>query len=291
MAAIVTIAIATPSVVAAAEVSVKPNADLTIKIWDNKTAPHSNNVTGAEYESAPNRVTDVSEPELLIYKADKSLNTGQAVVICPGGAYSRLAINHEGYQIAEWLAQNGITAAVLKYRLPNGVKEVPFEDAVEAIRIMRQRSKELGYSPDKIGIAGSSAGGHLAASVSVLAEPSAKPNFSILFYPVISGEKGLAHEASFDNLLGKDRTAELTEAYTLNNYIDENTPPAILFHSNDDEVVPTVNSTLYYNALRGYKKHSAIYVFPKGGHGWGETFEYRSMWRELLLDWMDKLDK
>lgn len=266
-------------------------ADLTIKVWDNSSAPHSNGVTTAEYETAPHNLTDITECEMTIYKASKRNNTGKAVVICPGGGYHIVSILNEGYLMAQWFAENGITAAVLKYRLPNGVKEVPFEDALEAVRIMRQRSKQLGFNPSMVGVVGSSAGGHLAASVSVLATADQKPNFSVLFYPVISGSEDLAHKGSFDNLLGKDRDEELTEHYSLDKRIDADTPPAILFHCNDDKVVPSKNSTAYYDALKEFDKHSALYIFPEGGHGWGckEEFEYREMWQRLLLDWIEKL--
>ncbi|MFI3305196.1 MAG: alpha/beta hydrolase [Rikenellaceae bacterium] len=266
--------------------------DEKIKIWSNKSAPHSNNYEGELRENTTNLIGNITEAELLIYKPKGENRGDKAVVICPGGGYSILSMMNEGQRIAEWFAENGITAAVVVYRLPNGVCEVPSEDVVEAMRIMRKRASKLGFDPQKLGVVGFSAGGHLAATVSTLPADEAKPNFSVLFYPVISSEKGLAHEGSFNNLLGKDRTAEESAEYSLDRRVDETTPPAILFHCNDDKTVKPVNSTLYYNALSRYQRHAALYIFPEGRHGWGnkDSFEYQSMWQSLLLDWIEKLD-
>ncbi len=269
------------------------NADLEIKIWDNSSAPHSNSVSGEEVIPLAGRLANITEATLYIYKAEKKANTSRAVVICPGGGYSRLAIIHEGEELGRWLAENGITAALLKYRMPEGVKEVPFEDAEEALRIMRREAKRLGFDPEKVGIAGCSAGGHLAASISTLTAKEDRPAFSLLFYPVISSDVRYSHKGSFNNLLGKDRTEEQSAEYSIEDQVDEDTPPAILFHCNDDRSVAPTNSALYYNALRKYNRHSALYIFPEGGHGWGmnEEFGYKPIWQKLLLDWIDKLDK
>lgn len=173
----------------------------TLKIWDNTTAPHSNGIATPEREPEPNRIADVSQAVLYIFPADPAKATGQAVVICPGGGYVKLCIDYEGYDMAKWFAANGITAAVLKYRMPNGHPEVPLEDVEQALRIMMGlEAGATGFTAGKVGIVGSSAGGHLAASASTLAET--KPAFSILFYPVITAEKGKGHQGSFNALLG-----------------------------------------------------------------------------------------
>ena len=152
---------------------------LTVKIWDNATAPHSNGISTPETLPAPNRIGNVSAAELYVFPADEAKNTGLAVVICPGGGYARLCMDYEGYDVAKWLAANGITAAVLKYRMPAGHPEVPLEDAGQALRIMKGLAPgATGYTADKAGIAGFSAGGHLAAMTSNLAET--KPAFAIL---------------------------------------------------------------------------------------------------------------
>lgn len=273
--------------------SAKYGEDHLIKIWDNSTAPHSNNIEGAEMERQPNRVSNVSESEIYVFVAPKDLATGQAVVICPGGGYSQLAIDYEGYEVAKWYAEHGITAAVLKYRMPNGVKEVPLEDGIEALRILRKRAKEFNIDPSKVGISGYSAGGHLAAYVSTMAEDMDKPNFSILFYPVISGEEGVGHLGSFNKLLGMNRSAEQTTYYSLENRVGETTPPAILFLSDDDKTVKSVNSVLYYEALKRHNIISSIHIYPIGGHGWGfrENFKYFEEWKASLLDWLEMINK
>ncbi|MFI3259569.1 MAG: alpha/beta hydrolase [Rikenellaceae bacterium] len=266
--------------------------DLLIKVWDNKSAPHSNNLTGEVEENSPNLLGNVTEVELLVYEADREKRTGQAVVICPGGGYRILSMMNEGKLIAQWFAKNGITAAIVTYRMPNGVKEVPYEDAVEAVRVMRQRSKQLGFDPRKVGIVGFSAGGHLAASVSALPEVDARPNFSVLFYPVITSDEGPIHSGSYNNLLGKSRTQEQSDVVSPEKHFDEMTPPAILFHCTDDKTVSPINSILYYSELYKYNKKSALYVFPKGGHGWGnkDSYEYQKVWQAQLLDWLGKLE-
>ena len=171
----------------------------TLKIWDNTTAPHSNGIATPEREPEPNRIADVSQAVLYIFPADPAKATGQAVVICPGGGYVKLCIDYEGYDMAKWFAANGITAAVLKYRMPNGHPEVPLEDVEQALRIMMGlEAGATGFTASKVGIVGSSAGGHLPASASTLAET--KPAFSILFYPVITAEKGKGHQGSFNAL-------------------------------------------------------------------------------------------
>ncbi len=268
------------------------NEDLKITIWNNSDAPHSNNLSGEEKESKPYRVSNVTQAELLIFKADKNKATGQAVVICPGGGYAGLAVDIEGTLVAEWLAYNGITAAVLKYRMPNGVREVPFEDALEAIKIMRDESKNLGFKADRVGIAGGSAGGHLAASISTLAEVESRPNFTILFYPVISGEKGVAHEGSFNHLLGKNRSKAETLSMSLERHVDENTPATIMFHSSNDPGVPSENSVRYYQELKKYDTLAALYIVPEGGHGWLMSERVSdTIWQPLLLNWLELINK
>ena len=239
----------------------------TLKIWDNTTAPHSNGIATPEREPEPNRIADVSQAVLYIFPADPAKATGQAVVICPGGGYVKLCIDYEGYDMAKWFAANGITAAVLKYRMPNGHPEVPLEDVEQALRIMMGlEAGATGFTAGKVGIVGSSAGGHLAASASTLAET--KPAFSILFYPVITAEKGKGHQGSFNALLGGSRNAESDTWYSLQNRVTAQTPPTLLLLSDDDKVVPPVNSTLYYNALKEHGVKASMHIYPTGGHGW-----------------------
>ncbi|WP_298030609.1 alpha/beta hydrolase [uncultured Alistipes sp.] len=264
----------------------------TLKIWDNATAPHDNGIDTPQREPQPNRLYDVSEAALYIFPADPAKATGQAVVICPGGGYMKLCIDYEGYEMAQWFAANGITAAVLKYRMPNGHPEVPLEDAEQALRIMMGlEAGATGFTADKVGIVGSSAGGHLAASASTLAET--KPAFAILFYPVITAEKGKTNEPSFNALLGDRRNAETDARYSLQNRVTAQTPPTLLLLSDDDKVVPPVSSIRYYNALKENGVKASMHIYPTGGHGWGilDGFKYREQWQQAALDWLEEINR
>lgn len=263
----------------------------TIKIWDNSTAPHSSELTSPEAETSPNIIGSVTEAVLYVFEADPAKATGQAIVICPGGGYAVVCMSYEGVEMAKWLASQGITCGVLKYRMPNGHKEVPLEDAIEALRIMRRNAADLRIDPAKVGIMGFSAGGHLAAYTSNFAPEGEKPAFSILFYPVITGEDGLCHKGSFDNLLGADATAAQRAEYSLETRVTRSTPPALLLLSDHDTVVPPISSTRYYNALKKHGIKASMHIYPEGWHGWGISpdFPYREAWQASLLDWLRTL--
>lgn len=270
--------------------SVNMSAQKVVKLWETNP-PTSNEVTEAErFERNGDWVTNVSTSELSIYQADKAVNTGMAIVICPGGGYSGLAIEHEGVQFAKWLNGQGITAVILKYRMPNKHKEIPLDDAQQAIRYVREHADELGVSTDKIGIAGFSAGGHLASTASThyaIKGTSTRPDFSVLFYPVITMEVA-THGGSKLNLLGDKPSA--SDIYTFSNekQINVNTPPTILLLSDNDKTVPPVNSILYYDALKQNNVPATMYIFPEGGHGWGmrENFKYHTQMLDLLGLWL-----
>ena len=264
----------------------------TISLWDNSTAPHSNGLKGEELLSDPKRIANTVHAELFVFDADPRKSTGQSVVICPGGGYEMLAIGHEGREVASWLAENGITAYVLKYRLPNGHPEVPAEDAAEALRRVREDAVARGADPHKTGIMGFSAGGHLAACLSTLAADGDKPDFAILFYPVISSEENATHKGSFDNLLGRERTVEESEKYSLEKHVTATTPTTLLLLSDNDTGVPPAGAAAYYSALKRHGVPAAMTVFPTGGHGWGfnDWFEYKSEWQHLLLRWLKRLE-
>lgn len=272
-------------------------ADEVISVWDNSTAPHSNNLSGDEIPAGTEgdqryNIGNISEAKLYIYEAKGKKRSDKAVVICPGGGYRIVSMLNEGQKIAEWFAENGITAAVVKYRLPNGVKEVPFEDVVEASKILKSKAGELGFDPQKVGIYGASAGGHLAANISTLTTGDDIPYFSVLFYPVISSEIGIIHAGSFNNLLGVDRSESVSEEYSLDKRVSEDTPPTIIFHCSDDKTVSPINSTLYYNALYQFNEKSSLHIFPTGRHGWGnkDNFKYQDVWQSLTLSWLEGLD-
>lgn len=261
----------------------------TIKIWDNATAPHSNELTVPEKQIGPAHVTLTSEAVLYLFPADKAKASGEAIVICPGGGYVNLSIQKEGVEVARWFTEQGISAAVLKYRVPNRHPEVPLEDAEQAIRIMKGLAPGAeGYTCERVGIAGFSAGGHLAATTCTLAET--KADFAILFYPVITATPGQGHQGSYNNLL-PERTTQLDEAYSLHRWVSEQTPPTLLLLSDDDRAVPPINSILYYNALKERGIKASMHIYPSGGHGWGfnDSFPYKAAWQESVVDWLRRL--
>ena len=261
--------------------------DRTIRIWDNTTAPHTNNITAAE--TIHNEViSNTTETVLYIFEADKAKATGQAILVCPGGGYSCVCIEWEGYKVAKWLAEQGITAAVLKYRLPNGHPEVPLEDTVEALRTMRKYAAEIGYDASKVGMMGGSAGGHLTAYTSNFAPSAERPAFAIMFYPVITSEQGYCHKGSFDHLLGRGATERERAYYSMETRVTKQTPPTLILTSDNDTLVPTVSSTRYYNALRKHGVEASMHIFPGGYHGFcmHPELEFYPLWQTLLLDWL-----
>ena len=215
-------------------------------------------------------------------------SVGRAVVVCPGGGYGGLAMNHEGYDWVPYFNNMGITVAVLKYRMPRGHKEVPSTDACEAIRLLREKAKAWRINPDDIGIMGFSAGGHLASTVATQAKGDSKPNFQILFYPVITMDPAYTHMGSHDNLLGKKPGAWQEGAYSGEQNVKADTPRAFIVLSDDDDVVPPANGVNYYAAL--YKKNvpATLYVYPTGGHGYGmrNTFAYHLEMLNNLTTWL-----
>lgn len=225
----------------------------------------------------------VSQPTLTVYLADPKKSNGTAVIICPGGGYGMLAINKEGYKVAEWFNTLGINAFVLKNRLPSDLimkdKNIgPLQDAQEAVRLLRRNAQKWNLNPNKIGIMGFSAGGHLAATLSthyndkvydVTDNSSAKPDFSILIYPVISMENGITHEGSKINLLGKTAASDLIYNYSNEKQVTAETPKTFLVHATDDKAVPVENSINYYLALKNQKVPVEMHVYQNGGHGFG----------------------
>ena len=212
---------------------------------------------------------------------------GRAVVDCPGGGYSHLAIDHEGHQWAEYFNKQGIAYFVLKYRMPNGDRNIPLGDAYQAMRTVRDSAKVWHINPKDVGIMGFSAGGHLASSVSTHAPFDARPNFSILFYPVISMDEKVTHKGSCANFLGAERNTnpQLVKEWSNDKAVCGHlTPRAILLMSNDDNVVPPVtNGVAYYTAMHRQGNDCELHVYPSGGHGWG----FRTTWKhhdQMLAD-------
>lgn len=262
----------------------------TLRIWDNATAPHSNGLSGAESRPRADVVANTTAAELYIYRPRAERDLKLAVVICPGGGYVYLSQYAEGTDVARWLAEQGVTAAVLKYRVPNGHPEVPLEDAVQAVRIMGGlEAGATGIPIDRVGIMGFSAGGHLAAMASTIGQT--RPAFAILFYPVITAERGKGHQGSFDALLGAGRDERSDAAYSLHTRVTEQTPPTLLLLADDDTAVPPVNSLLYYQALKDHGVPASMHIYPRGGHGWGfrDSFPYKNDWQRAVTDWLQAM--
>ena len=260
---------------------------IEIKVWPNG-APNSNGITTAEKQIDESRVSDVTVPTLTIYRAAKP--NGMAIVACSGGGYVRLATAHEGHDMAAWFNAQGITYAVLKYRMPNTHHDVPLSDALQAIRIMKQHAEEWGYN--KVGIMGSSAGGHLASTAATHFTEDSRPDFQILFYPVVSMVNP-THQGSKDNLLGKTPSQEMLNLYSNEKQVTPQTPPAFIMHSSDDKAVPVSNSIDYYTALVKNGVSASLHIYPIGGHGWGfrDNFIYKRQWTGELEKWLREINK
>ena len=221
---------------------------------------------------------DIEQPSLRVFLPAPELATGRAVVACPGGGYSGLAVNHEGYDWAPYFNKQGIALIVLKYRMPKGDRTLPISDAEAAMKMVRDSADVWNLNPNDIGIMGSSAGGHLASTIATHAPEALRPNFQILFYPVITMDKSFTHMGSHDNLLGKDASADLEKEFSNEKQVTKETPRAFIVYSDDDKVVPPANGVNYYLALNKKGVPSVLHIYPTGGHGWGirEDFLYKS---------------
>lgn len=263
-------------------------ADEIVHYWDNSTAPHSNEITENEQMNKKFDMTLTSSTDFYIYKADAAKATGQGVVIVPGGGYYKLSMKYDGFMIGQYLRSIGVTAIVVKYRLPNGHREVPLEDAQAALRYMRTEGVKWGVDPQQVGILGSSAGGYLAGHASNVTPDSEKPAFSILIYSVVDGTKRSAQRGTFGLMLGKNRTDAEQESYSLHNLVSPTTPPTLLLLADDDVRVMPEHSMAYYKALKHYGIPAAMHVFPSGGHGWvgHDEWRYAEPCKRAIKDWL-----
>ncbi|MEG1574981.1 MAG: alpha/beta hydrolase [Bacteroidales bacterium] len=233
-----------------------------------------------------------SEAEIFVHHPARTDKAVPVVIVCPGGGYEIVSMEHEGHDMAKWFVSKGFVGIVLKYRMPNGIHSIPLSDAEKAVSIVRANAAKWGVDTTKIGVIGSSAGGHLAASLSNLAATENRPSFAILFYPVICFDNEATHRGSKANLLGKDiNNKELTERYSLQKQVDGKTPETLIFVNDDDKTVVPQNSIQYYSALKVHDIPAAMYLFPKGGHGWGfrTTFPYHKEVKELITRWLEDM--
>ncbi len=236
-------------------------------------------------------------PDLTVYAPAQA--NGTAVIICPGGGYGTLVIKREGYEVAEAFNKMGVTAFVLKYRLPGDKimldKSIgPLQDAQQALKLVRQQASEWHLNPDRIGIMGFSAGGHLAATAGthynriVIDNQEAtrlRPDFMILVYPVISLNDSLGHAGTRKNLLGSAPTPDQIRLYSNELQVTKDTPPTFLLHAGDDKVVSVDNSLVFYKALQRNGVPAGMHIYPKGDHGFLTT-PTRDEWMDLCKRWL-----
>lgn len=286
---------------------------LEIRLWQT-TAPGSEGAVAVKetfeergtVESPNRKITGVTVPTITLYRPTKETNTGAAFIIIPGGGYSGVVIDKSGHDIARFLNTIGITGVVLKYRLPrpDGFvfdHDVPLRDAARAIRVTRHHADEWGLDPNRIGVMGFSAGGHLASTLAthfdrLNADPdeevndiSARPDFQVLVYPVISFKESITHSGSRRNLIGENPPMDLVHLYSNELQVTVDTPPAFLVSTYDDKV-KAENSLLYFQALRTVKVPAEIHIYEEGGHGYGiiPTGKPVSGWHYRMVEWMQQ---
>lgn len=270
---------------AQAQAAAEPSLEF---LWPDG-APHAQGTESAD------------KPSLSVYLPAKDKVVSTAVVICPGGGYANLAVNHEGKEVAEWLNSLGITAFVLKYRLgPKYHHPVQMGDVQRAVRLVRARAAQFGVSSNKIGVLGFSAGGHLASTAAThfdsgrsdaadkIDRESCRPDFAVLCYPVISFGASFTHRGSVRNLLGENPDAKLIELLSNEKQVTAQTPPTFLFHTNEDAGVPPENSIVFYLALRKAGVPSELHIYERGKHGVGlaQSDPVLSTWPARCADWL-----
>jgi acetyl esterase/lipase len=286
------------------------NAQNTVlRVWPDGIPGSIKNDSYIENSTVANNkvllIGKVTDPSITVFLPAVEKATGTAVLIFPGGGYGFLAFDHEGLAIAKWLNENGIAGIVLKYRLPSDLimkdKTVgPLQDAQEAMRIIRRNAPDWKINPGKIGVIGFSAGGHLASTLSThYAEKvydlkdttSARPDFSLLIYPVISFDSSFTHMGSRKNLIGDNPSDNVVKQFSNELRITEKTPPAFLVHSADDRDVPVKNSISYFEGLVKNHIKAELHVFQKGGHGYGLAINRgtESSWPDLCIKWIKSM--
>jgi len=288
------------------------NAQISVlKVWPDGVPGSIRNESYSEKATLKDRVASryekVTDPTISVYLPSPENSTGAAVLIFPGGGYGVLAFDYEGVDVAKWLNKNGIAGIVLKYRLPSDLimkdKSVgPLQDAQEAMRIIRRKASDWKIDTRKIGVLGFSAGGHLASTISthyaekvyeVKDTTSARPDFSLLIYAVITFDASFTHMGSRKNLIGENPADSVIRHYSNELMITEKTPPAFLVHASDDKVVPVKNSLVYFEGLVKFKIPAEIHVFQKGGHGFGLAINRgtEAAWPDLCLNWLREVLK
>jgi acetyl esterase/lipase len=262
-------------------------------LWP-KGAPDDNGLSGPE--TVGPCIGNISIPTLTVYPAPREKATGAAVVVIPGGGYGVVCVGPEGMPVVKELNDRGITAVMLKYRLPNQHHLIPANDARRAIRMTRAKAAAWGIDPARVGVWGFSAGGHLASTVATVFDAgdaesddpvermSSRPDFAILFYPVISMKDGITHQGSRQNLIGDQ---DLVERYSNELQVTTETPPCFLLHCTDDRTVAVENSLRFYQALVANQVAASCAIFEEGGHG-PSAFDKNPSWEAALDGWLQK---
>lgn len=278
---------------------------MEIPLYPNNNIP--GNLPGPDEETTSSeggivRVNKIRTPTLKVYLPAKEKANGAAVVICPGGGYSIVAIDHEGYKVAEKFNEMGVAAFVLKYRIPNIKNQkdpsiAPLQDAQQAILTVRANAQKWNINPARVGIMGFSAGGHLASTAAthfdhaLISNPekiSLRPDFAMLIYPVISANLSITHSGSFKNLLGENPSQEQLNLYSNEKQVTDQTPPAFLVHASDDKGVNPNNSIVFYQALLKHNIPAEIHIYQNGGHGFGmHNPTTKEEWIDRCQNWMD----
>ncbi|WP_224999454.1 alpha/beta hydrolase [Cesiribacter sp. SM1] len=283
---------------------------LELPLWESNV-PNYRQTDETEVQESTEivRISKVQQPAIEVFLPSKRNATGQAVVVCPGGGYGVLAYDWEGTDIAKWLNSKGIAAVVLKYRLPNSKSavvrhEVPLQDAQRAMRLTRAHAQDWNINADKVGIMGFSAGGHLASTLGThfdqkmasdagdaVDKLSARPDFMVLIYPVITMKETYTHKGSRNSLLGEKPDQKLVDLYSNELQVKPNTPPTFIVHSTDDGGVPVENSLLFYQALKNNNIPVEMHIYPTGGHGYSLALNrgYLQTWPDRLYDWLQNL--
>lgn len=283
----------------------KMNAQVEVDLYDGMV-PNSNPCKKVE-NAKDGRVAAITVPKLYAYFPKQRDSSKSAVIICPGGGYARLAIDHEGFQVAQEFNKKGIVAFVLKNRVPidsDCVKNkeiVALQDAQQAILLVRRRAAEFGIDANKVGIMGFSAGGHLASTAAThfnqieiqLTEKdknlTLKPDFLILGYPVITMQDSLTHKGSRENLLGKNPSKEKLNQYSNELQVTPQTPPTFLIHAADDKSVPVENSLNFFTALRKNNVPAEMIILQSGGHGFGLKNKAEPVnWMLNVFEWLKR---
>lgn len=260
------------------------NPDTTISLY-NGTVPSEERIDSRGY------IWDITDSELLVYLPEKDKATGEAVLVVPGGSYAKNCITYEGYRTAKWLNNAGIAAFILKYRLPDGNPDVILEDGRAAIETIRKNAEKFGVNPDEIGVMGFSAGGHFSATLlTQYGSVSARPDFGILVYPVISSEYDNA--ATFANLLG-DNAGAAGHEWDADRNVHENMPPVMIVGCGDDKAVPPAQWKAFYEAAVAKDVKIQMHLYPEGGHGFWmrDRYRYGDETYPMIISWIKNNNK